>query len=222
MRRAAPIILTLLVLSALAADKALFRPEPAVADAHHARVRAAAEAIPWHVGPWLGVDTAVPDAAVRMLQPNAIVAREFRNIETGERVMLLLVHVRDARDILGHYPPVCYPSQGWVRTASRAVDWSRPPREFRGTEYTFVRQRLEGATTTIVDNVLVTAGGQTFRDMSGVEAAAQDRLWKHFGAAQVQFVHDGQVTPERRREIVNDLLGLLDPVFDAIGNRESL
>jgi hypothetical protein len=221
-RRVAPIAATVLVLAALAADRALFRPVPAVADAHHARVRAAVESLPRYAGPWLGADAEVPPAAIKLLQPNAIVSREFRNIESGERVTLVLVHVRDARDILGHYPPVCYPSQGWVQTASRACDWRRPGRVLHGSEYTFVRDRLEGTATTVVDNFLVIPGGQTFRDMTGVEVAAQDRLRKLFGAGQVQFVHDGGVAPERRHQIVEELLGLLDPVLVEISNRESL
>jgi hypothetical protein len=220
MRRIAPILATLLVLSALAADKALLRPVPAVADTYHARVREAADELPWHLGPWLGTEVPVPQAAVQMLKPNAIIAREFRNIETGERVTLLFVHVRDARDIIGHYPPVCYRSQGWSQINTRSSDWSTPERVLQGTEYTFSRGRLEGSTTTVVDNFLMLPGGETCRDMDAIELAAQDRLWKLFGASQVQFIHDGSVRPERRREIVEEIVYLLQPVLNAISNRD--
>jgi hypothetical protein len=220
MRHFAPVLATVFVLSALAADKVLLRPTPAVADAHHARVRDAAAVLPWHIGPWLGVEVPVPQAAVEILKPNAIVTREYQNIETGERVTMLLIHVRDARDIIGHYPPVCYRSQGWLQTDSRPSDWQMSDRTLRGTEYTFSRGRLEGATTTVVDNFLMLPGGETCRDMDGIEVAAQDRLWKLFGASQVQFIHDGNVSPERRRQVVEEILELLDPVLTAISNRD--
>jgi hypothetical protein len=136
-------------------------------------------------------------------------------------VTLLLVHVHDARDIIGHYPPVCYRSQGWVQTEALPSDWASGERVVRGTEYQFTRGKLEAATSMVVDNFLMLPGGETCRDMSGVEIVAQDRLWKHFGASQVQFIHGGDVTPQRRREVVEELMGLLEPVLTEISNRES-
>src|SRR5688572_8658902 len=105
---------TVLVLLALLGDRALLRMAPAETEPYHAAVRAAVAAIPQVSGNWVGKDVPVPDAAVQMLHPNVIFSRRYQNLSTNETVAVLLVHVRDARDVLGHYPPVCYPGQGWM------------------------------------------------------------------------------------------------------------
>ena len=57
-------------------------------------------------------------------------------------VSLLLVQVRDARDILGHYPPVCYPAQGWrVRERGEIALGSEG---IEAVLYTFVRSAEVG------------------------------------------------------------------------------
>ena len=57
----------------------------------------------------------VPPEAQELLRPNAIFSRRFqRPGEIG--VHVLVVHCSDARDMIGHYPPICYPSSGWVST----------------------------------------------------------------------------------------------------------
>jgi hypothetical protein len=213
---------TLLVLLALLGDKAFLRVAPAQTEGYHASVRAAVDVLPVVNGSWVGVDVPVPEAAVRMLHPNVIVSRRYQNLSTRESVTLLLVHVKDARDVLGHYPPVCYPGQGWKTQAAQAIDWSVGPMVIRGTEYEFARDRLEGGARLIVDNFLVLAGGETCRNMDGVEVAAQDRKRKFLGAGQVQFVHDASTTPQRRREIVEDFLGFTAPVLTAITSTASL
>ena len=116
--RTLPYSATVIVLLALLGDRMFLRMSPVQTDEYHASVKAAVEAVPTVVGSWVGIDTPVPEAAVRMLHPNIILSRRYQNLSTNETLTVLLVHVRDARDVLGHYPPVCYPGQGWRARAS--------------------------------------------------------------------------------------------------------
>lgn len=212
-----PYALTMLVLLGLLGDRTLLRSSPAQADAYHAGVKAAVEKLPRVNGNWLGVDVPVPEAAIRMLQPNVILSRHYRNIETGESVSFLLVHVKQARDTLGHYPPVCYPGQGWTTQVAAPADYAAAGQTvINGTRYEFHRERLDGNTKLFVDNFFALRGGETCRDMTGIEQAAQDRQRKLFGAAQIQFVHQGSTSEQRRREIVEDFVRFSEPVLSAI------
>ncbi|MDY7108295.1 MAG: exosortase-associated EpsI family protein, partial [Planctomycetota bacterium] len=83
------------------------------AAARRVEIAAAMEGVPFFVGDWVGEDEAVPREAQKLLRPNAILSRRYRR-PGGTWLHLLVVHCSDARDMLGHYPPICYPSAGWV------------------------------------------------------------------------------------------------------------
>ena len=218
--RFGPIVATAIVLLALLGDRALLRSAPAHAEGYHNAVQAAARELPAVCNSWLGVEVPVPQAAVKMLHPNVIISRRFHNISTDETVTMLLVHVKDARDVLGHYPPVCYTGQGWTLESARPVEWSGEQRVVQGTQYEFRRERDHVGTRLVVDNFFVMRGGAICRDMDAVEAAAQDRQRKFFGAAQVQFVHPGSVSPQRRRQVVQEFIRFMEPTFVAISAGE--
>lgn len=221
MRRNLPILATLLVFGWLVADKTLLRPSPAIADDYHEQARSAIDGLPRHFGQWAGQDVPVPAGAVKLLRPNTILSREYRNLHTGESVTFLIVQVRDARDILGHYPPVCYPGQGWKPEGVRAVDWDAAwddsGRPVLGTQYAFGQDSLAGSRRVVVDNFLVLPDGTTCRDMDAVEAAAQDRLRKMFGAAQVQLLYDASIPPERRAAVTREFIEFSRPALSAVG-----
>ena len=219
-RQAAAYGATLLVLLALLGDRMLLRMAPTETAAYHVAVRTAVNAVPQVAGAWVGVDVPVPDAAVQMLHPNVILSRRYQNLSTNEVVALLLVHVRDARDVIGHYPPVCYPGQGYKTQSATPLEWQAGDLRIAGLEYDFTRERLEGGSRLHVGNFLIFAGGETCRDMEGVERAAQDRRRKFFGAGQVQFVFDPRTTAARRKEIVEEFLRAAEPALRAIVARE--
>ena len=216
MRKATPAAVTLLVLGCLAAERVWFHLPAAEADTYHARVRQAVAAIPQSTGDWLGVDVPVPTGAVKLLHPNALFSRRYENIQTGEHLTVLIVQVQDARDILGHYPPICYPMQGWERRATTDESWPLSGASINGMEYSFARDRLDGAASLVVDNLLLLPGGPACRNMDEIERAAQDRRRKSFGAAQVQFVFDSATPPQRRRQIVDEFLEISRPAIAAI------
>jgi hypothetical protein len=216
-----PILATLLVFGWLVVDRAFMRPPAAIADEYHARIRESAEALPRHFGPWLAMDVPVPTAAVELLQPNVIISRRYTNIQTGEAVTFLFVQVRDARDILGHYPPACYPGQGWNTETADPVVWLEQGAQINGTRYRFVRDRLQEDSQIVIDNFLLLPDGTTCSDMDAVESVAQDRLRKVFGAAQVQLVYSVRVSPDRQRQITEEFISHIEPMIMAASAGES-
>jgi hypothetical protein len=207
-------VAALVVLSAVTLDRRLFRTRPPVAAAYHERLRQFAMQIPSHIDDWMGTDTEVPPAAVEMLHPNVIVSRRYLNIATGESVQFLLVQVQDARDILGHYPPVCYRGRGWTQQSAEPLSTSLGGLDVKGTRYTFTSTRDGQDSAIVVDNFLILPNGKTCPDMDAVDAAAQDNRMKFFGAAQVQVVYDQAVPPKRRDEVFRTFVGLSRGVVD--------
>src|SRR5688572_9027810 len=141
MRRTLPMMLTTLALAGLLADKLLFHTPPADAAAYHERVRGAAATVPLHIDSWFGVDTPVPTAAVEMLHPNVVISRRYEDLRTHQNVSFLLVQVSDVRDILGHYPPYCYPARGWPEMGREAKTWDVKGLKINGTTYSIASPR---------------------------------------------------------------------------------
>src|SRR5690606_34429817 len=82
-------------------------------DAYFERVATAVESTPYAIGDWRGEDEEVIQAARKLLRPNGMVQRRYVQ-PGGGGFGLLVVHCKDVRDMEGHYPPICYPSQGWT------------------------------------------------------------------------------------------------------------
>ncbi len=90
--------------------------KPVDVEPYHARARAAIEAVPYVIGYWTGKDDDIPPAAQKLLRPNAILSRTYIDTQPSARgprvASLLIVQCRDSRDMVGHYPPICYRAQG--------------------------------------------------------------------------------------------------------------
>ncbi|MFW6061969.1 MAG: exosortase-associated EpsI family protein, partial [Planctomycetota bacterium] len=112
--RAATATLTLAIIGGALAERLSYGSADE-ADPYHRRVAERIANIPYTIGDWKGEDVSVPRSAVELLQPNALCSRQYRNQKTGQVLSLLVVHCRDARDMTGHYPPVCYPAHGWTQ-----------------------------------------------------------------------------------------------------------
>lgn len=208
---------TVFLLAGLTADRVLFHMPPPSAEPYHARVRAvAAESTPRRLGAWVGTDCPLPRAAVALLKPNAALSRRYEDSLTGRRVTFLLVQCSDARDVLGHYPPICYVQQGWTLRASEPRDWQAEGLGIRGTRYEFTSARMERPEVVTVLNFMVLPDGTTCRDLEGVTHSAQDPAKKFFGAAQVQLVCDGAVSAAECDELVTLFAGAHRPVLEAI------
>jgi Protein of unknown function (DUF3485) len=219
------ILLTPLLLLGLYLEQRTFtKPEDAAP--YHAAVRAAVEAIPFRVGGWEGTTVKVPEPAQKLLRPNAILARQYRHRGSGRTASLILVQCGDTRDLVGHYPPVCYPGQGWVlreqeevpvdtgETAGPASKEPRGPLPMR--RYSFTRASFSQESSQIVYSSFIIPGRRPVPDMNAVHAAASDYQARSFGAAQIQVVLSEQIAREEERLIVSELLGSAAAAISAI------
>jgi hypothetical protein len=210
----APPALTLLLLGGALADKVKYHLPPSDAAPYHARVKAAADSLAmFNVGPWIGSSQPLPPAAVNLLHPNTWVSRQYQDVRTGRTASFLIVQCEDARDLIGHYPPVCYVAHGWsLRSkvpAEREVDGEKIPL----TQYTFTSSRMDRSSELRVDNFMVLPDGQMGRDMDSVEAAAQNYRRKFFGAAQVQFITDAEWGEAEREDLFRQLIEAAGPLL---------
>ena len=92
--------------------------------ARNALVARVFRAAPYRIGNWLGEDVEVPSAAIEILRPNAILSRRFTHLKDGRLASFYIIHCSDARDMGGHFPPVCYPAQGWVLDTQQTCEVS--------------------------------------------------------------------------------------------------
>ena len=168
-----------------------------------------------------------PADAEGLLKPNAYLHRVYINPVRDHRVELLLVQCRDARDMQGHYPPICYPSHGcqmplpgnaeiWnVGNAVKTVQI--PGREYQVT--------FPGGQQIAIRNFFVLPNGKMVRDMNDVTTAAKDYRELVYGVAQVQLLFDGKTNTADRNEIfaqvIGSNLGLIDMLRDGVQDTQS-
>ncbi|MFZ9881483.1 MAG: exosortase-associated EpsI family protein, partial [Phycisphaerales bacterium] len=85
-------------------------------ETRRAEVDRAFSKVPLLLGAWLGTDVPLPAGATEVLHATGTLSRRYVRIGSSTEVTVALVHCGDVRDMLGHYPPACYPSQGWQLT----------------------------------------------------------------------------------------------------------
>lgn len=210
--RLGPALVCLALLAAIAGLTAT-RPRAADAAPYHQAVADAAADTPMQIGDWLGHDEPVPASAQDLLQPNAIISRRFTNQATGETATFLLVHCKDTRDMAGHYPPNCYPGSGYEPETQRPYDLTIDSVRLNGRAYTFTYGPIGREKRIHVANVLLLPDGRTEPRMTQLRRAAADYRLRPFGAGQVQVVTDDTLTPQRRDEVVRQLIAAnLEPI----------
>jgi len=208
--------ITVLLLSGISIDHYIFHRLIGDSEPYHKKIRMEAAKMPLRIEDWIGVDVDVPPSAVALLKPNVLKNRRFRNLRTGQYVSLLLVQCGDARDLLGHYPPVCYVSSGWTQKSADPMDWQVDHLTIQGMEYEFQRSSFDRSTTMIIDNFMILPDGRIARDMDAVSDVADNRRKKIFGAAQIQFVFNTYTSSDDRKQILQIFVAAIMPILDAI------
>jgi hypothetical protein len=208
------IVLSAALLGGAAADR-LSLPTPQGAASYHASVRAAYLQVPERIGDWTSRDVPVPAEATAQLRPNLILSRQYTNAVTGRSLSFLLVQCADVRDLVPHYPPVCYPGRGLMVTGTTRRTFSADGISFEATEYEFDANTFQQANPLSVVNFMLLPTGQIAADMDIVrEQIALPH--RYFGAAQVQVVMDSGWGQSERDATVEQLLRAYRPVLDAI------
>lgn len=206
-----PPLLCLALLGGIVAQNASHLT-PLDAQPFHQRAKQAILSFPYAVGYFTGSDVPVPTAAVKLLRPNVILSRLYVNNAPGasseivQRANLLIVQCLDSRDMLGHYPPVCYPANGMTLIRSHPRTWTIDQTTIRGMEYEFSQNASGESYAQVVYNFLIVPGHGIVRDMAGVNASAQDYQKRFFGAAQFQVVFDAELNESQRDGIFSALV----------------
>jgi hypothetical protein len=184
-----------------------------------ARVRAALDAIPYKIGSSVGTETEPTAAAVRLLSPNRILERRYIDPATGLGFSLLVVHCGDARDMDGHFPPVCYPAHGWKLGTSHVEDVMIGNEHAQVRVYEFARRDdLIDRRMQVLDFfVLPHHEEAVLWDSKAVERASRSSDVAGLGVAQFQLVM-GDEMPEAQRDVVTrDVLQAITPAIQIIG-----
>ncbi|QYU68321.1 hypothetical protein J4558_26500 [Leptolyngbya sp. 15MV] len=113
----------------------------------------------------------------------------------------------------GHYPPNCYPGNGWVSlgqpTMERMTLWGR---QVELAQYSFSRRELEGEVATAIYMFFILPTGEFVTSMDAVRRASGDYRLRPYGAAQFQVVFDAKTPEPVRRQAVAELLEPLEAV----------
>ncbi len=195
------------------------RPSAGDAEPFHAAAAEAIKAIPTEFGDWVATEIPVPQSAQALLKPNALLSRGLSNRATGEQMSLVLVQCRDTRDMAGHYPPICYPGQGWIEQEERReVELSIGSRSVKAMRYGFIRSGFDRERTLVVYNFFAVPGQGTPKDMDTIRRAASDYAARPFGAAQIQVVLPRPLDPPEERRLVESALDPLSAVVDLLSD----
>lgn len=218
--------------------------QPAVAEPHLARCRAAIAAFPVMVkgasGTWMGSEKEIPAPAIQLLHPNAILSRDYVNDETKTTVSLLIVNCKDARYLQGHYPPNCYPAQGMelIKTDDHGTPqsgelrtWNLAQMDITGMEYHFAPKSPTDQERVVynffvmprVPAVTVShkeLDGVICPDIGSVYTSGEDYQRRYYGAAEFQLVTGPRMTRQERDQAFLDLLSPNEKVIRTLENRD--
>ena len=178
----------------------------------HERVKLAVQAIPMQIGEFAGRDLPIPQGAVALLKPNAMLSRLYTDASTDTHVVFMVVQSRDSRDMRGHCPAVCYPANGWSIDADPPVNLDGKGFTIRGREYMLHRTTAGGEEKLFVRSFFVLPNGRTVPDMDDVVAAAKDYRKLSYGAAQVQVVFEPDLDLGKRDAIFATLMEANGPL----------
>ena len=188
-------------------------------DAYFAGVRQAIDALPAQIDGFIGTDQPPLPAAVEMLRPNRLLQREYVQPITGERFSVLIVHCGDVRDMMGHYPPVCYPSAGWrmASVSPGAIERSSDG-PIHITRYEVVRDDGTISIHRVIANtfILPRADSPLGRDDTALDAVTRTRWSSGLGAAQVQIITAADMDEATRARIEQSVADELGVVIDAV------
>jgi hypothetical protein len=174
------------------------------------RISALLGSVPDRLGSWITSEVPVPSEAIEILRPNALFCRRFMRLGGEEDLTLIIVHCADARDMGGHYPPICYRQIGWNLDLERI---GRPSVEcdFLGdptmTVYRFRRTDSQGQREDMtVVNGFILPDGRTSADFFDRNPMARSSLRSSRGLAQIQLVFRTDLSEEEAVRITREVL----------------
>ncbi|HZZ43836.1 MAG TPA: exosortase-associated EpsI family protein [Tepidisphaeraceae bacterium] len=207
--------LTALLIAGAGIEGFALQVPPAGGEEYHQRIKQAYQQMPTRIEDWVGTEHALSQGAITLLHPNVAASWEYANFVTQQRAQVLLVQCTDAREMFGHYPPACYPGQGWTMNRSEPREWKVGGIDIKGMEYEFSRSETDRQSSSIVvDDFMMLPDGSFIRDMANLRPLAFE--WRFFGSGQMQMITDTSIPDEERKKIFSTLIGGYVPVIRAI------
>ena len=133
---------------------------------------------------------------------------------------VLVVHCGDSRDMNNHYPPVCYPSDGWMAVeASPNLDRVLvvEGRQFPVREYGFKSYLVDGREDVIrVFGAFILPDGTMTREIDDISRQSERLSVAVQGVAQMQIIASGRVSVEDAMSAAEEVLSGMTMLFDAL------
>lgn len=210
-----PALALLIGMIALSSDRA---PTPEADEQYLTRVSEAISGIPYRIGRWIGADVEAQAPAVRLLRPNKLLQRRYVLPDGSDSISLLVVHCSDARDMQGHYPPVCYPAHGWIIERSSPTDFAiggfRVPAKVY--ELTSIRQGTERRMSILNFFVVPSESQALAADMEAVNRASAASARSGQGAAQMQLIVPNHRSIEDITRLMEEFAPALEPAIEKV------
>jgi hypothetical protein len=209
---ASPVLCLGLLAGIVAEDRTHLKPSDV--EPYHARAKQVIEAWPKTIseGEWSSKDDQLPISAEQLLHPNCSLSRAYTSsiLRPGglpAQASLLIVQCKDARDMSGHYPPICYPAAGQPQIGKeQPFTMLFGDMTVSGKEYVFLKNSLPVARQCVYDFFIVPGSGCQ-PDMDGVRRTAGDYQKRYYGAAQFQVVMDADYPQDDRMTIFREIIG---------------
>ena len=184
-------------------------------NAYHERVAEVINAMPIDVNGWVGQQVPLPQSAVKLLDPNALVARQYFHAGRGLTATLLIVQCRDTRDMAGHYPPQCYPASGWMESEDNPTQMY-PLGDYTLRKYSYHRVAGQVERDITVYSLFALPTGELTTSMREVRRLGGDYDYRKYGAAQLQVVLGGDIAPEDHAWILDEMFRIARPSLEAV------
>ena len=184
------------------------------------------ESVPFFIEDWIGQDRLedVPREAQKLLRPNAIFSRKYRHFgaRPGETstVHIVIVHCGDARDMIGHYPPICYPSSGWIASSIDepvVTSLTVGQNELPIAVYYYRRMDKSGNETIIrVYNTFILPNGDVTPERKKISKQSERLALSAQGVAQLQIITAISIPQEDAAHAASVLLSGMEELFETM------
>ncbi len=171
---------------------------------------------------WESREIELPTQARDLLNTNSYVSREYQSPDKGWIAEVLFIEVVDSRDMVGHYPPNCYPSNGWqLQGPGDWAVWHVENLTIPGVEYSFKRKTSAGREEMkVVRDFFILPNGNFYPDLASFKRVASGFAIRNFGATQVQIIYDREYLPEDREIIFQSLIKAHMPLIEAVSKKD--
>jgi hypothetical protein len=209
---------TLLALLPVLWFRGLLSPLPDLT-AYNAQINARMVELPSRFPELISVTSKPPQAAFDLLKPNVLDARQWTDPITNSSFDVLVIHSSEGRDMLGHFPPNCYPGSGFqlVNSTPRPIDVQGT--QLQGIEYEFIAKRFDGPSAFRVFNVMLLPNQEQARNMEELYTYMGKYAYRNMGSGQLQIRVPISMPEAERLAIYTRAIQMYFPVIQAIQAR---